>query len=156
MDNQPKRRKYKDNPYILESDKNLNFYRIIFTDGDGNKQSVEINHEMHCEFNNFELEDLREMNQYDRHIEHLEQTEEALYNKSKKQISVEEEVEIKMRNEELYKAINMLPEIQKRRIKMYYFEDMTLKEIAEKEGCHLMSVKDSITSGIEKLKKFLE
>ena len=33
--------------------------------------------------------------------------------------------------EELYKAINMLTDTQKRRIKLYYFEDKTLKEISE-------------------------
>ena len=59
-------------------------------------------------------------------------------------------------NQELKEAINLLSEKQKRRIKMYYFEDMNLREIAEKEGCSIMSVKNSIDNGLSKLKEILK
>ena len=39
---------------------------------------------------------------------------------------------------------------------MYYFEDMTLKQIAELEHCSIMSVKESINSGINKLRKIIK
>ena len=56
----------------------------------------------------------------------------------------------------LKNAINTLSLVQKRRIKMYYFEDMTLKQIAELEHCSIMSVKESINSGINKLRKIIK
>lgn len=36
---------------------------------------------------------------------------------------------------------------------MYYFEDLTLQEISKVENCSISSVKESIDSGITKLKK---
>lgn len=72
-----------------------------------------------------------------------------------KPVSLEEVIETKLLNEDLKKAINSLSDIQKRRIKMYYFEDKTLREIAEIEHCKIMSVKDSIDVGIKKIKKIL-
>ena len=38
---------------------------------------------------------------------------------------------------------------------MYYFDDMTLKEIAEVEGCSVKNVFKSIEQAKEKLKKFI-
>ena len=59
-------------------------------------------------------------------------------------------------NRPLYKAINKLTETQKRRIKYYYFDDMKFSDIARVEECDESSVRESIYTGIEKLKKFLK
>ena len=116
---------------------------------------VEVNKIIYESFDSFELDDLSFLNEYDRHIEHIDLDENSLYSKGGCQtLSTELIVEQKLQSEELYLAINKLSDIQKRRIKMYYFEDMNLREIAEKEGCSIMSVKESIESGIKKLKNF--
>ena len=47
----------------------------------------------------------------------------------------------------------MLPEVQKRRIKKYYFDDMTLEEIAKSESCTFRAIKFSIDIGLNKLKE---
>ena len=73
-----------------------------------------------------------------------------------KPISIEEEVENNVLLDDLKKAINCLTEVQKRRLKLYYFEDKTLKEIAELEHCSISSAKESIDSAINKLKKILK
>ena len=57
--------------------------------------------------------------------------------------------------EKLYYAINQLSEKQKRRIKMYFFEDKKFCEIAELEHCAIGSVEDSINNGIKKIKEIL-
>ena len=97
------------------------------------------------------------MNEFDNHIEHSEMTEITL-NKLAiyKDISIEEKIIIKSRNEELHEAIELLPEVQKRRIKMYFFEEMKQREIAQKEGVSLRKTQDSISKGIKKLKKILK
>ena len=65
----------------------------------------------------FELDDLSQMNKYDRHIEHSEVYDEHLYLRSvNKTQSIEEQVEDKLLNEELQKAIKSLSDVQKRRI----------------------------------------
>ena len=61
-----------------------------------------------------------------------------------KQLSVEEIVEHKMYIDDLKLAIDKLTDVQKRRLKMYYFEGMPLKDIAEIEGCSIKIVHKSI------------
>ena len=127
MDNRPKRRKSKDNPYTLESIEEMKIYRVSFSDNTGKKYDIDISSEIFEALNQFELDDLRILNEYDRHIEHLEQSDEALYKKSKiKNETLESKILENFIFENLYKEISKLPDVQKRRIKMYFFEDMTL------------------------------
>ena len=69
---------------------------------------------------------------------------------------IEEVVLKKIQAETLHTAMKKLPEMQRRRMQMYYFEDMTYEQIARKEGCTKMPVKRSIEAGIERLKKELK
>ena len=73
-----------------------------------------------------------------------------------KQKSVEEDVEELIEHENLKEAINKLSSIQKRRLKMYYFDDMTLDEIALIEKCSHQAVSKSIKKSLEELKKNLK
>lgn len=59
----------------------------------------------------------------------------------------------KIQIETLHTAIKKLPEMQRRRMQLYYFEGMTYEQIAKKEGCTKMPVKRSSEAGIERLKK---
>jgi RNA polymerase sigma factor (sigma-70 family) len=52
-------------------------------------------------------------------------------------------------------AISHLSEVQQRRIRMRYFDDMKLSDIAEHEGVSVEAVSLSIDSAIEKMKKIL-
>lgn len=56
----------------------------------------------------------------------------------------------------LNRAINMLSELQRRRIQAYYMKDLTLNEIAEKEGVSLQAVHDCLRHAIKKLKQNME
>ena len=58
--------------------------------------------------------------------------------------------------EDLKKAINMLPEVQKRRIKKYYFEDKTEQQIADEENATHQSVHIILERALENLKKILK
>ncbi len=145
----PKRRKHRDNPYTINYHENK--YFVEFIDGRGIKCTVEVKKEIYNVFNVFELEDKSAMNKYERHIEHINNNVDNKENRS----NLEEEVVKKIVKEELEKAIDLLPIIQKERIKMYYFENMTLKEIAKIDGCTPRAVKFSIDIGLKKLKKLL-
>ena len=81
-DIRPKRRKYKDNPYKLENIEDKKIYRISFNDTLGKRCIVDVDFEIFKTLNQFELDDLKELNEFDRHIEHLEQTDELLYKKA--------------------------------------------------------------------------
>lgn len=56
----------------------------------------------------------------------------------------------------VYKGLAALPEKQGRRIYAHYFLGMSIAEIARKEGCAFMSVKESIERGLRRLEKILE
>lgn len=157
MAQMPKRNKSKDNPYTLGFDEVKQTYIVEFVDNKRIIHKVEISEEVYKAFDKFELEDISQIHKYRSHIEHSEVFEETLNNRMVDEpITIEEEVEEKILFEELKGAINQLSDIQKRRIKMYYFDDMNLREIAEKEGCAIMSVKDSINIGLKKLEEILK
>ena len=150
----PKRRKDKYNPYTLTEKEDK--YFLSFRDGQGVLRELQITKELFEVLNRFELDDLSVLNEWDRHIEHFEQSEQALNRRAFfKAESVEETVLRNMEYERLHRAISELPEKQRRRLTLYYFQGLTYEQIAEMEGCTIMPVKRSIDSALKKIKLFL-
>ena len=153
--NHPKRRKDKYNPYsIFESDGK---YYIEFTDGQRKEHRMEISRKLYEAFDSFELDDLKHLNIVDRHIEQSEVYDITLHRRSGQAgESAENEAIRKIALEELHTAISTLPEIQKRRLVLYYFVGLTYEQIAEMEGCSFQAIAKSVTIAEKKLKKLLE
>ena len=157
MSNMPKRRKSKDNPYSLNYNEENNTYKVSFKDGINIFHEIEVSEKIYEAFDKFELDDISQMHKYERHIEHSEIYENTLNNRAvDKPVSLEQEVENKIMVDELKNAINLLKKKKKRRLKMYYFEDMTLKQIADIEGCSPKNVFKSIEQAKENIKKNLK
>lgn len=157
MKERPKRRRKKDNPYILNYNDNSKIYTVSFKDVKGNIQIVEINKEIYDCLDKFELNDLSEMNEFDRHIEHSYIYENKINDRAFiKTESVEDIVENKIISDKLKKAIDELSLIQRKRIKMYYFEGLSQKEIAEVEGVSLRAVQYTLNEAISELRKILK
>ena len=157
MAERPKRRKYKDNPYTLKYVEEKNIYVVSFKDVKGHLQNVEVSKEIYLAFDRFELEDLSEMNEYDNHIEHSEIYENNLEARAKdKPMSLEDKVMQKSTFEELKKAIDSLPNIQRRRIKKYYFEEKNEIQIAKEENATHQAVHKSLSNALIKLKEILK
>ncbi len=154
----PKRRRDKYNPYKLDYDEIKNQYIIMFLDNNRQNHKVIVTKEIYEAFNRFELEDLSIINKFDNHIEHAEVYENNLVSRAiNKPESLETIVERKINNELLYKNINKLPEIQKRRLKKYYFLGKTFEEIALEENCTKRAIKFSVDLALKKLRKnFIE
>lgn len=151
----PKRRKDKYNPYTLHTEKGK--YYIVFIDVNNHIQKVEVSKKIFDSFNIFELEDISQMNEYDRHLEHSEIYEHTLHKKKvSSDRSLEEYFENVQVTENLHIAINKLPEVQKRRLKKYYFEEKTFEEIALEEGCTYQCVQRSVYRAVAKIKNILE
>lgn len=154
MEKHSKRNKSKDNPYTLSYNETASSYVVEFKDNKNIIHKVEISDEVYEAFDKFELEDISQIHKYRKHIEHNEVYEETLYHRSiNDSVSVEDEIEEKIMYEELKQIINKLSDIQKRRIKMYYFEDMKVEEIAILENTTHQAVSKSIRKGIEEIKK---
>ena len=151
-ENHQNRKKDKYNPYtliILDGR-----YYLSFKDSRGALQSIEIDEVLYELFNRFELEDISYFNKLSRHIEHSELTEASLNERAFcKPESIEEEVSRNMEYELLHRVIEKLPEVQRRRLLLYFFGEMTYEQIAAIEGCTKRAVKFSVDIAIEKLKK---
>ena len=157
MAERPKRRKHKDNPYTLNHIEEKNIYIITFKDSTGKLNNVEVTKKVFQAFDRFELDDLSELNEYDNHIEHSEIYENNINARAKdKTISIEDEIIKKSTFEELKKALEKLPEVQKRRIKKYYFDDKTEQEIADEENTSQQAVHIILERAKENLKKILK
>ena len=155
MDKRPKRRKDKYNPYTLCSEKGR--YYISFVDVNNNFQEIAVSQKVFESFNKFELEDISQMNEYDRHLEHSEVDENTLYQKSvSSEQPLEEYFDKAQDAENLHMAISKLPDVQKRRLKKYYFEDKTFDKIALEEGCTYQCVQRSVYRAVEKIKNILK
>lgn len=154
MVDRPKRRKKMDNPYNLKIINN-NYYIIFKSNNKYNE--VEVTKEVFDLMNRFELDDLKELNEFDRHIEHSELTEHTLNNRMLfKEESIEDLIIRKTSLEDLRKAINMLSEVQRRRIKLYYFDELTEKEIAKLENVSQKNISKSLTAAKNDLKEILK
>lgn len=151
----PKRRKDRDNPYILIS-RNGKYY-ITFKDGKALEQCVEISEELFQVFDQFELDDIRHMHVVERHMEHSEVYEKTLFKRTDRyEESAEDKGIWNLTVSELYAAISVLPKVQKRRLVLRYFAGLTYKQIAAIEGCSISPVIRSVETAIKKLKKLLK
>jgi len=150
----PKRRKDKYNPYTLTEKESKQF--VSFRDGQGVFRELQITKELFEVLNRFELDDISVLNEWDRHIEHFEQTEQSLNRRAYyKAESVEAAVLRNIEYERLHRAISELPETQRRRLTLYYFRGLTYEQIAEMEGCSHPAVIKSVSAAIEKIRKIL-
>ncbi len=152
--NNKKRRRSKDNPYKMDCLGNK--YKINFK-YNGENKDIKISKELYDLFNKFELEDLSYMNKYDRHIEHLHLDEIQMYNRLKlSNKNLENEVIENLENQDLHIAIKKLPQIQRRRIYLYYFCNMKQREIALQEKTSIRAIQYSLECALKNLKKFLK
>ena len=71
------------------------------------------------------------------------------------QDSLEDELIRQFEYERLQQAIASLNPIQKRRLQMFFFENMSYAKIAEKEGIAKSAAHKSVASAIENVKSFL-
>ena len=157
MNKHSKRNKSKDNPYTLGFDEIKNVYVVEFKDCKQINQKVEVNKEVYEAFDNFEWEYISQKHKYRKHIKHSEVYDYTLYKRAiKREKDVFELVEQSIMNEKLREAISHLTEVQKRRIKMYFFDNLTLEQISKVEGCSVKNIHKSIEQAKINLKKNLK
>lgn len=150
----PKRRKSKDNPYTIGYDETRKKYTLSFVDGQRVLHCLDLSDELYQTFNQFELDDLSELNEKERNIDFTE-LDLALMTFNALHSNVTEAVVYKkLQQEELYKAIATLPEKQRRRVVLYYFNGLTYEEIGQLEKCQKTRVKKSIDRALSKIKKY--
>lgn len=151
--NHPNRKKDKSNPYTLSIEGDT--YYISFTDGQGIFHKQEISMELYAAFNSFELDDISWINETSRHLSELDFGEESLSHKiTDPSEPVEDHVYRRIMYQELHRAIAQLPEIQRRRVRLYYFGGYTYEQIAQMEGCKYPAIIKSVAAAEKNIKKY--
>ena len=151
----PHRKKDKYNPYTLAIQEGHCY--LSFKDGSAVLQRIEIDERLYGVFDKFELEDISYLNRLSRHIEHSELSDVALNNRAfYRPESLEDVVIKKQEREALHKAIIKLPEIQRRRLLLYFFGGLTYEQIAKLEGCKRQAIQCTIQAALKNLKKILK
>ena len=150
--NHPNRKKDKSNPYTLSIENNTHY--ISFTDGQGIFHRQEISNELYAAFNGFELDDISLMNEASRHLTEADAGEEPLGHRiADSSELVEDHVYHRIMYQELHRAIAQLPEIQRRRVLLYYFGGYTYEQIAQMEDCTKRAVKFSVDAALKNLRE---
>ena len=149
----PKRSRKKDNPYTLEVSGEK--YYVLFKDSKNILRNIEVRKDVFDLMDRFELDDVCEINEHKRHIEHSEIHEWTINSRSIfKQDNLEDIILKKYEYQDLLNFINKLSEVQKRRLIKYYFQNKNIYQIAEEENTTHQSISKSLKLALEKLKEF--
>ena len=156
IEKRPKRRRSKDNPYIIYSkkgDDEILQYYVSFRDAQGSFVCVEIEKEIFDAFDRFELDDLSYLNEVERHYKLSEIPDDFLseYLEPNNEV-VEDVVYMGLMKEKLRTIINELPELQRRRLILYFYEGYTYEQIAKIEGCTKSAVKFSLDKAVKNIR----
>ncbi len=148
------------NPYTLKEidDGEKKIYIAVFKNGNGDTVETDIDQKVAVALFRTFVRKERNLRRYDeRHIEYIDITENEIQERhSSEEESIEETICQKEEKENIYKAIDKLSKVQRRRLILYYFECYTLDEIASIEGCSARAIKYSIDCAKKNLKKFLK
>ena len=144
------------NPYTIriEETNGQKRYFVAFIDGQGIFRESEVSYEVYTQFCCFVKCERNLRRSDERHLEQSELTEETLCRRAlHKPKPVDEAVNDKIRSEQLDRAIMELPEVQRRRFRLYFDYGLTYEQIGKIEGCSKMPVKRSIDRAIEKIRE---
>ncbi|OJU09439.1 MAG: hypothetical protein BGN88_09930 [Clostridiales bacterium 43-6] len=146
-------------PYKIRIKKtnNSNQYFVSFIDGQDTFQELELSHSMFIEIHKI-IKDIRNLKRSDeRHIEKFDLSDEQLLHRAfNPPMSIEDEAIIMESMKTLNEALSRLPEIQKRRVILYYKNHLTFEQIAEMEGCKHPAVIKSVNQALKKIKKYFD
>lgn len=134
-------------------------YFVSFTDGYEEFQRLEINKDIYSALFDLNKRDRNLTRLDERNLEHSELTEETLVRRSFKKPKGIEEIILERETKKLFwQSVGDLPEIQRKRLLLYYDYGFSLKEISKIENCSIRAVKYSIDIAKkkleEKIKKF--
>ena len=152
-----KKWKEDDEYFEVQYDTETNKYYSCFKDVKRKNQRVEIREDIVQAYIEASKVARKFENEYSRHIEHSEIYDNNLNDRAlDKPISLEDEVIRKATFDDVRNAIETLSDIQKRRIKLYYFEGKTQEEIAEIEKVNIRNVQSTLKEALDNLKKIIK
>ncbi|HEM6496603.1 TPA: sigma-70 family RNA polymerase sigma factor [Streptococcus suis] len=142
---------YRVKAYTLreESTESSTRYFISFKDGQGKSHELEVSEQFFMEFRQMERRNRNLLQWDERHREFSEVWDETL---NRRALSIEEQMIEAERAELLCKAVDRLPEIQRRRFLLYYEYEFNFYQIAAMEHCTASAIQKSVAIAKEKVK----
>lgn len=150
---------YRVKAYTLreESTESGTRYFISFKDGQGKSHELEVSEQFFMEFRQMERRNRNLLQWDERHREFSEVWDETLNRRALKlPKSIEEQMIEAERAELLCKAVDGLPEIQRRRFLLYYEYEFNFYQIAAMEHCTASAIQKSVAIAKEKVKAEIE
>ena len=146
------------NDYSLEIIKGrTDRYFVSFTDGYGEFQRLEINEDVYSALADLNKNDRNLTRSDERNLEHSELTDETLIKRAfKKPKGIEELIMEKEVKKLFWQAIGELPEVQRKRLLLYYDYGFSLKEIAKMENCSIRAIQYSLEIAKKRLENNLK
>lgn len=143
--------------YILEYVETEDKYYISFKDSVDKDCRIEISQKVFNEYIESKRSYIKIKNETTRYLEHSELTEITLFNRSFNKMKFVDELIIeKITYSALHKAVREIKPPHNRRVEMYFFDEMTVKEIAQKEDKTERAIRYSIEQGIKEIQKNLK
>ena len=135
-------------------------YVITITDGNGNKLTVEVSYEIFRFEKNYSRQEIRHLEESKENLsyEGFCELNDEYYMEIPEQLtasSCETEIMNNFSAEELHKAIDRLPEKQRRRFILYFVNGLTFEEIAVAENVTYKSVVESVQNALVKLRRIV-
>ena len=135
-------------------------YVITITDGNGNKLTVEVSYEIFRFEKNYSRQEIRHLEESKENLsyEGFCELNDEYYMEIPEQLttsSCETEIMNNFSAEELHKAIDRLPEKQRRRFILYFVNGLTFEEIAAAERTVHSAIVESIQTALSKLRKII-
>jgi RNA polymerase sigma-70 factor (ECF subfamily) len=130
---------------------------VSFVDGEAIHHEIEVSRSIYLEFLRF-VKVERNLRRWDeRHTEQSDLTDETLHSRAlNPQKSVEDAVIDGLCNEQLQRAVESLPEIQRRRFVLYHEYGLTYEQIADMEGCTFQAVGKAVKAAETAIKNIFE
>lgn len=146
---------YRTKAYTLKEEtvENGARYFISFKDGQGKYHELEVSHAFYLAFRRLELDNRKLQNWDWRHREFNEVWEETLQRRALRlPKSLDELLLDAERDEFLCRAIDALPETQKRRFLLHYEYGYSYRMIGRMEGCSARAAQQSAALAKERIK----
>lgn len=148
---------YEVDSYTLEYNENENKYYISFIDSAKKECKLEIEKEIFDIYMKSKKAYIKIKNETSRHIEHLDLSEEQLYNRSISNIeSTEDKVIKNMEKQKMNEALKELTDIQLRRMELHIINEITIRDLAKLEKVQKKQIQKSLELSFKKIKNFFE
>ena len=159
MNNQHKYKLFRDNEqYTLRKEivGGFTHYYIAYTDDLGKTHDEHVTRNIFAAYLRFGKDERNMRRWSERYIEKSNLTEATLHKRALRLPKGMEDLTIDAEQREmLWQAIGKLPEIQRQRLLMYYFDGLTYEEIAELEACKKQSIHESVQLAIQQIREKL-